>query len=1141
MTKLDDAKSRMLLVNDSRSGIDLNVDPATYRRASMSRIARLGVAFFGCLIVLVASACAATRIQEGAAPPHWIWFPMGAGLNEVPAETRYFRKTFEVKEPSRLSLEVTADNSFTLYLDGNKVAEGAQWQNLEAFETKLASGRHVLAAVASNEAPGPVGFLLRGGVLPPGQGVPIHTDSSWKTAGAVPPGEVWTRAGFDDSKWASAADLGPLGIDPWGMPASRQNAAERFRVPQGFSVSMAASAGVTGSVVAFTFDPRGIPCVAIEQGPIARLIDDDNDGRYDRREVIETPVRNCQGLSFIRGRLFAVGDGPAGAGLYRLGDADKDGVFEQCELVRAADGGMGEHGPHAVGMGPDGRLYYINGNHAHLKPPIEPSSPVNIAYEGELLPHFDDARGHAAGVMAPGGEILRSDDDGKTWQRIVAGFRNEYDFAFNTDGELFSFDSDMEWDVGLPWYRPVRVNHCPIGADFGWRNGSGKWPPYYVDSLPAVLDVGRGSPTGVTFYQANQFPSKYHDNFLICDWSQGRIMAIALKREGASYAASSTELVSGQPLNCTDIEVGPDGSVYFSTGGRGTQGGLFRVSWSEAKPAVRSDHPLNDALQVDSPLSSFSQERIRAIQTELGPTWGLNLIQMARVDGRSSIRVRALELLAQFGPAPGDELLIEFASNQDSNLRARAVGLLGARSSRPARDALVKALEDKDPFVRRHACESLMQQPAATIPVPKLLPLLDDPDRWIRFAARVAIEHGDVREYRSRILAIREPRALVGGMVALVRSAALDEKQQDEIRGGAAALLTAGPRLEPDLACDTLRLIELTYLLGPRKTGAADSAALKAILLGLFSTDVDSPFNREAARLLAFFGEPKAVAALLEHQARSPDLKAQIHDAYCLRAMKRGWGPESKSRLWAWYQAASVWDGGYSFQGYLDMMIQDLVALLDQAERAQYLAQGDKFPFPTRVLVRSLDLESFSRSVPALTALYDRLRSGTRTEMKSDLQALIVEKLGSTPRPEAHVVLREFFRLDSENRERIVRALAAHPAQEDLAILVSGLDSRDAGTTDVWLSTDCSGSGRCHRAPTAWPGCSGWRAESDRGWRVCSMTWPRGGRDCRPPQTRKTLSSCWPPGRPFTARGFLTAHRLPKRKRPPKIVTRWSF
>ena len=203
-------------------------------------------------------------------------------------------------------------------------------------------------------------------------------------------------------------------------------------------------------------------------------------GQYDRREDIETQVQNCQGFAFIRGSLFVVGNGPKGTGIYRLRDANKDGQFEECELIHGAVGGMGEHGPHAIGLGPDGRLYYNNGNHAHLKSPIDPNSPVNAAYEGELLPHYNDSRGHAAGIMAPGGEILRSDDEGKNWKRVVAGFRNEYDFAFNADGELFTFDSDMEWDVGLPWYRPVRVNHCPIGAEFGWRNGTGKWPVYLL-------------------------------------------------------------------------------------------------------------------------------------------------------------------------------------------------------------------------------------------------------------------------------------------------------------------------------------------------------------------------------------------------------------------------------------------------------------------------------------------------------------------------------------------------------------------------------------------------------------------------------------------------------------------------------------
>src|SRR5262249_50266500 len=157
---------------------------------------------------------------------------------------------------------------------------------------------------------------------------------------------------------------------------------------------------------------------------------------------------------------------------------------------------------------------------------------------------------------------------------------------------------------------------------------------------------------------------------------------------------------------------------------------------------------------------------------------------LARNAGGNSLaasRIRALDWLSQFGPEPSQDLLIALASDSDAAVRSRAVGLLGLHSSEPARDALAKALSDPDPFVRRHACEGLMQQPAETIPVAKLLPLLSDPDRWIRFAARVAIEHGEVGESALEIMAITEPRALVEGMLAVVRATRLDERRQDEL------------------------------------------------------------------------------------------------------------------------------------------------------------------------------------------------------------------------------------------------------------------------------------------------------------------------------------------------------------------------
>ena len=179
----------------------------------------------------------------------------------------------------------------------------------------------------------------------------------------------------------------------------------------------------------------------------------------------------------------------------------------------------------------------------------------------------------------PGGYIVRTDAGGKTWELLLAGYRNAYDFDFNADGEMFTFDSDMEWDWGTPWYRPTRVIHSVIGGEYGWRSGTSKWPSYFEDSLPATVDIGIGSPTGVCFGYGTKFPAKYQKALYVMDWSYGRILAVHLMPDGASYFGSKETFVKGKPLNVSDMEIGPDGALYFTVGGRGTQSGLYRVTY----------------------------------------------------------------------------------------------------------------------------------------------------------------------------------------------------------------------------------------------------------------------------------------------------------------------------------------------------------------------------------------------------------------------------------------------------------------------------------------------------------------------------------------------------------------------------------
>ena len=115
-------------------------------------------------------------------------------------------------------------------------------------------------------------------------------------------------------------------------------------------------------------------------------------------------------------------------------------------------------------LAPDGKsLYVVCGNSTKLTEIADSRVPRHWG-EDHLLPRMPDGRGFMRGVLAPGGCIYRIDPDGKNWELVANGFRNEYDAAFNRDGELFTYDADMEWDMNTPWYRPTRVNHVISGA-----------------------------------------------------------------------------------------------------------------------------------------------------------------------------------------------------------------------------------------------------------------------------------------------------------------------------------------------------------------------------------------------------------------------------------------------------------------------------------------------------------------------------------------------------------------------------------------------------------------------------------------------------------------------------------------------------
>jgi len=815
----------------------------------------------------------------------------------------------------------------------------------------------------------------------------------------------------------------------------------RFTPLSGFSVHEVIEPGAAGSIVAMAFDEQGNIIASREQGPLLLVRDRDGDGKFESISTYCDQVKNCQGILPLGPHVFAVADGPDKTAFYRLSDADGDGTAEKVETLFKFKGGMGEHGPHAPVLGPDGLIYIMIGNHAFVEPVVASTSPHHHYYDAELItPKYEDANGHAAGIKAPGGTVVRTDVNGSFLELFVGGFRNAYDHAFNRDGELFTFDSDMEWDVALPWYRPTRVNHLSPGAEFGWRSGWSKWPSYFVDSLPATIDIGRGSPTGVEFYEQGRMGRKYDGALFMCDWSIGRILAVTMDKSGATYKANSEVFLEGKPLNCSDIAVGPDGWLYFCVGGRGTAGSIFRIVADE-----HANHPL-DAGGIRGPVaraldqrqlsSAWARRAIREYQKQAGDKWAPGLIAVAsNPRATEQRRTKALDLLQLFSPAPTPELLIELSKDASGAVRAKAAYLMGIHSTAASNGRLIELLADSDAHVQRVACESLARARQA-VPVDRLLPLLAKNDRHLAWAARRTLEAQLKDQWQATVLASNDPRVFIQGAVALVTLGA-DRATCGTILSEAGKRLGQNP--SDDNTVDLLRVVELALHLG-KYTGEEQTELRSQVSARFPSTDYR--VNRELLRSLVMLQDPTLAPRLVQHLHGKAPLEERIQAAVLARFLTVGWTPELRSELLDFYSLAKQYEGGNSYRGYLTNAANDVLKSIPPAEQLARIREGAKNPASALSIVQNL-ASSLSPEITSALRELDVQASRDPSPAGRELARAILLALG---RGDETVLpyLREVFESTPDRRSEAIQALATFALAksrrpEDFPLLVRSL------------------------------------------------------------------------------------------------------
>jgi putative heme-binding domain-containing protein len=663
---------------------------------------------------------------------------------------------------------------------------------------------------------------------------------------------------------------------------------EKLKLTEGFRAEhlYSPSANEQGSWVSMTFDNKGrlitsdqygalyrleLPPIGSSAAPkIEKLVIGTEDSQHQDTTTLKIGMGYAQGLLYAFNSLYVMVNHNSdknfdkNTGLYRLQDTDGDDQFDKITLLKSLSGEPGEHGPHSIILAPDKKSIYIAaGNHTDL-PTMDAYRLPPVWKEDNLFPQIKDPRGHATTREAPGGWIAHLDSLGQRWELISAGYRNEFDIAFNEAGDLFTYDSDMEWDFGMPWYRPTRICHVTSGSEFGWRTGNGKWSPAYPDNLPPVLNIGQGSPTNLIYGMNAKFPEKFRKGLFAFDWSFGIIYAIQLIPKGASYEAKAEEFLSGSPLPLTDGVIGPDGALYFLTGGRRLESDLYRVYHDGGG---KDGDTTNDSQTVEITEENKLRRKLEAFHT---------------------------------GPKPGA--------------------------------------------------------------VDEAWPNLKHQDRFVRYAARIAIEHQPVSEWQERALKETDPLILTQAMIALVHQAKPNLKN-DMLR---ALVKIDYAKLSPSQQIDLLRTFELIFFRMGKPDGPLKTQVI-TYLDGHYPANAND-LNRMMSKLLVHLEAPGAVAKtlrLLETAKDDPMDKTasassdlilrnpqygldiagmlskippaqQTYYAVVLSEAKNGWTPDLQEKYFKWFATAFSYKGGRSYVGFIDKARQMALSKVSKGQFAHF-------------------------------------------------------------------------------------------------------------------------------------------------------------------------------------------------------------
>ena len=552
-------------------------------------------------------------------------------------------------------------------------------------------------------------------------------------------------------------------------------------VPEGFEVTLWAKSPLFNNPTNMDIDAQGR--IWITEGvnyrknsnrasagdKITVLSDTDGDGQADSSYTFiqEPGLVAPLGMSVIDNRIF-VSNAPD---LIVYTDVDRDGKFNPAidkrdVLLTGFNGRNHDHSLHSVTFGPDGLLYFSQGNCGALFTDRSnrtfrvgsPYDPINSGGAGALYswrpPQIAGAKSDDGHVYL-GGFTVRMQPDATRVEIIGHNYRNSYEQTVTSFGDVFQNDNDdppacrttflIEYgNLGFASFDGKRTWNADRRP--GQSIPTAEWRQEDPHTIPAGDVYGGGSPTGIVSYEGDAFGEKWRGLLLSAEPSRNVVFGYFPKTEGAGFGLERFDFITSNQekefagvdfkggmksvnselktfFRPSDVAVGPDGAIYVAdwfdprVGGHAdldakTVGAIYRIAPKGFKSVV----PKFDLTTTAGQIAALKNPSVNVRASGFIPLKAQGAAAVPAVaalltDANPFIRARAIFLLAHLG-APGIALVEKQLASADAQTRVAAYRAL-RRADQPYLSHAAKLASDPSPAVRREVATSLRDVPFA--------------------------------------------------------------------------------------------------------------------------------------------------------------------------------------------------------------------------------------------------------------------------------------------------------------------------------------------------------------------------------------------------------------------------------------------